>query len=466
MKKIVSFTVIMAFVTIFLNAEIGWSGNIWPNSESMQIAGQNITVYYQIWKDGVTPGTGQGENITATLYYKLSTQTQFTSEEMIYHGDVGNNDEYSVDIPSEFFNENDIVNFYCEGFDVSDTTYSYGTDQNNAGPFTAENPGIYYIGSPTSQDVTVTFQVNMVMVANVSDVSVAGDFNNWTAGQNMLTDPDTDNIYTGDVVIPAGSNPFQHYKFVNGTQWEDQIENRSFVVDDSSPTQVLDAVYFNNQDPADYLTQEVTVTFNLDVSDSVNAGTVFNAIGINGNTAPLDWDFGAMNNPLTNAGNNIWTVDIIFPEGSYRYLEFKFAHDGYDWEAGFGENHLVTINDASASMTVNCVYGQMGQINKADDETIQKPDFALNNYPNPFRNSTTVSFNLSRKDAKNANIEIYNIKGQKVKQLRIKNYELGINKINWDGKDESGKQVQSGIYFYKLKSDRFASARKMILMKW
>ncbi|RLC49077.1 MAG: hypothetical protein DRZ79_06470, partial [Candidatus Cloacimonadota bacterium] len=357
------------------------------------------------------------------------------------------------------------------GFDVSDTTYSYGTDQNGAGPFTAENPGIYYIGSPTSQDVTVTFQVNMVMVADVSDVSVAGDFNDWTAGQNMLSDPNEDDIYTGEVIIPAGSNPFQQYKFVNGTQWEDQIENRAFVVDDSSPTQILEVVYFNNQNPADYLSQGVTVTFNLDVSDSVNAGAVFNTIGINGNVAPLDWDFDAMNNPLSNIGNNIWTVDITFPEGSYRYLEFKFAHDGYDWEAGFGENHLVSIDDANATMTVNCVYGQMGQINEADNEFIVHPEITLNNFPNPFRNSTTISFEFgskqNRQNERNT-ISIYNIKGQKIKDFVILSGVEGNNSqfsVVWDGTDNFGKQVDSGIYFYKMKSGEFSVTKKLILMK-
>ena len=89
----------------------------------------------------------------------------------------------------------------------------------------------------------------------------------------------------------------------------------------------------------------------------------------------------------------------------------------------------------------------------------------LSNYPNPFRTSTTISFYLSRKDAKNANIEIYNIKGQKVKQLKIMNYELGINKIIWDGKDETGKAVNSGIYYYKFPTEDFIGIQKMILLK-
>ena len=52
---------------------------------------------------------------------------------MPYLGDIGNNDEYSLDIPENYFTDNDIIQFYCEGFDDSDSTYSYGTDQNGFG---------------------------------------------------------------------------------------------------------------------------------------------------------------------------------------------------------------------------------------------------------------------------------------------------------------------------------------------
>jgi len=468
MKKI-TFFLIFILVISFLNALIGWSGNIWPNSETFQIDGQDITIYYQIWKDGITPGEGQGVDISAKLYYKLSTQTEYVEVDMPYLGEVGNNDEYSTSIPNSFFSENDIVNFYCEGYDASDETYSYGTDQNGAGPFDAENPGIYYIGSPTEQDVTVTFQVNMSLVDEIFDVSVAGTFNEWTSGQDLLTDPDTDEIYTGDVLIPAGSSQNQEYKFINGGQWEDQIGNRSFIVDDSSPTQILDVVYFNDQNPNDYTTQDVTITFNVDVADSANAGAIFNTLSINGNVAPLDWDFADMNNPLTDLGNNLWTIELLFPTGSWKYLEFKFARNGNDYEAGFEDNHLATIDDSSPTQTIDCIYGQMGSAGIDENVEISNPKIILNNYPNPFRNSTTISFSPTE-NGENAEIEIYNIKGQKVKSLECVNYfdakaTESLSHIIWNGKDENNKPVSSGIYFYKLKSGKSVSTKKMILMR-
>jgi len=468
-KTIVGLIVILTLsVTASLYAVIGWSGEIWPNSETFQVDGQDITVYYQIWKDGVTPGPGQGAGISAKLCYKLSSQSEYVEVEMPYFGEVGNNDEYSEVIPDDFFAENDIVHFYCEGYDSTDGTYSYGTDQNGAGPFTAENPGVYYIGSPTSIDVTITFQVNMSLVSPVYDVFVAGTFNGWTPGEIILTDPDQDSIYVGDYTIPEGSNPMQEYKFINGSDWE-YIGNRSFIVDDSSPTQVLPVVYFNDENPEDYITQDVTVTFNVDVSDSVAAGVVFNTLSICGNVAPLDWDFAANNNPLTNIGDDIWTIDITFPEGSYRYLEFKFARNGMDLEAGFGENHTVTIDDVSSTQTVDCVYGTMGPVSAVDDGVTCSNEIGLNNYPNPFSSSTTISFS-NTKSTKDTKINIYNIKGQLVKCLEcgesLSTIADGVNySISWNGKDENGISLSNGIYFYSLQAGSDILVNKMILLR-
>ena len=90
------------------------------------------------------------------------------------------------------------------------------------------------------------------------------------------------------------------------------------------------------------------------------------------------------------------------------------------------------------------------------------------NYPNPFNPTTTISFNISRKDAKDAEIVIYNIKGQKVKQLKIEIRQLPdkINEVVWDGTDENNHPVSSGIYFYKLKvDDKTIATKKCLLLK-
>ena len=86
------------------------------------------------------------------------------------------------------------------------------------------------------------------------------------------------------------------------------------------------------------------------------------------------------------------------------------------------------------------------------------PDVAaLNNCPNPFNRSTTINFSLSE-DVNVGTIEIFNIKGQLVKEFSINNDDTS---VNWDASNQA-----SGIYFYKMKAGgRYTSTKKMILLK-
>lgn len=86
------------------------------------------------------------------------------------------------------------------------------------------------------------------------------------------------------------------------------------------------------------------------------------------------------------------------------------------------------------------------------------------NYPNPFNNGTIISFDLPKSG--NVTIEIYNILGQKVTTL-IDGYYMADHKyiINWQGKNNFGSDVASGIYLYRLQSGDYTSTRKMLLLK-
>lgn len=88
---------------------------------------------------------------------------------------------------------------------------------------------------------------------------------------------------------------------------------------------------------------------------------------------------------------------------------------------------------------------------------------ALTNYPNPFNPETTISFNLIQEAP--LELSIYNIKGQKVKQLTKGNLSKGKHSITWNGRDANEKAVGSGIYFYKISSPEFNVTRKIVLVK-
>jgi len=110
-------------------------------------------------------------------------------------------------------------------------------------------------------------------------------------------------------------------------------------------------------------------------------------------------------------------------------------------------------------------YARLEQLQNEQDnnaQTIPKKLFSQN-YPNPFNPSTTIQYGLA-KDT-HVKINIYNIKGQKVKTLINENKQAGVHKIIWDGKDHKQKNVSSGIYFYHIQTNHGTVTRKMLMMK-
>ncbi|MCD4818546.1 MAG: T9SS type A sorting domain-containing protein [Candidatus Cloacimonetes bacterium] len=94
----------------------------------------------------------------------------------------------------------------------------------------------------------------------------------------------------------------------------------------------------------------------------------------------------------------------------------------------------------------------------------EKYGYQILNYPNPFNPSTTISFSTTFNYV-NTEIIVYNVKGKKVKKLINEHLPAGIHSVIWDGTDEIGNPVSSGIYLYKLKNGRYTVTKKMILMK-
>jgi hypothetical protein len=91
-------------------------------------------------------------------------------------------------------------------------------------------------------------------------------------------------------------------------------------------------------------------------------------------------------------------------------------------------------------------------------------EFSLSqNVPNPFNPSTDISFALPR-DSK-VSLTIYNVLGQHVTTLVDDYMAAGYRTISWNGTDQTGRTVASGVYFYKLKTDDFSSTKKMMMLK-
>jgi len=100
-----------------------------------------------------------------------------------------------------------------------------------------------------------------------------------------------------------------------------------------------------------------------------------------------------------------------------------------------------------------------------EDEITQRPsEFKLyQNYPNPFNPETKIEYTL--KKTGHVTLHIYNVLGEKVKTLLDQDQPAGFYQINWDGKNDNGKPISSGIYLYKLEVNGFSEAKRMLLLK-
>ena len=85
------------------------------------------------------------------------------------------------------------------------------------------------------------------------------------------------------------------------------------------------------------------------------------------------------------------------------------------------------------------------------------------NYPNPFNPETEISYSLP--EHSQVRLTIYNLRGQKVRVLVDEYQTAGQKTVHWDGTDEEGNKVSSGVYLYRIKAGEYTETKKMILMK-
>jgi len=170
--------------------------------------------------------------------------------------------------------------------------------------------------------------------------------------------------------------------------------------------------------------------------------------------------------------NSFWNLDISGQTTSASgtgltttemQLQSTFTDAGWDFE-GESENGDGDIWKISPYSNNGYPYLVENCEDISNDDTCKPVPIptALNgNFPNPFNPETTIKFSIKHREV--ASLEIFNIKGQKVKSFG--NFVAGSHEVVWKGKNDLGKSVSSGVFFYRLKSDNTEQVRKMLLLK-
>ncbi len=364
---------------------------------------------------------------------------------------------------------------------------------------------------------------------NEDSVHVRGSFNGWNSddaarshmNQN-LTNPF--NWFLNVPFTDFGVGDAVYYKFwiykknpiVNGVEWKDGWErptvtgggNRTAYFE-GKDDQEVEPDYYDHIQPDQVVTTGtgLKVTFNVDMKPAADpnlqpipftAGedTVYWICEEPAFVVTQGWEDTDQMRVLQLTdpdGDMIYSGTLELKEPSWNGFVYRYGFisksDGGTWQiepAGFGNfNYRVRFvgQDAARSFPYKDWNMPLDTWTNSEIKTDQETDpyssltaigdeaktlptkFQLNqNYPNPFNPTTTISFTLPA--ASHVTLAIYNVLGQKVRTLiNDKMATAGTHFQKWDGKDDFGHQVASGIYFYKLKTDHHTAIKKMVMMK-
>jgi hypothetical protein len=109
------------------------------------------------------------------------------------------------------------------------------------------------------------------------------------------------------------------------------------------------------------------------------------------------------------------------------------------------------------------------EINFDEEVNALPSSFSLSqNYPNPFNPSTDIRYQIADgRSSIHTTLKIYNVLGQEMKTLMDGEKEPGYYSVEWDGRDDWGREVASGVYFYRLRvvSGQWSETKKMVLLR-
>lgn len=168
----------------------------------------------------------------------------------------------------------------------------------------------------------------------------------------------------------------------------------------------------------------------------------------------------AYGNPIPEAVISV--SNIVTMSNDLGQFSFDILSGNYTFTCEAEGFETATIDDEVIANQVIFLDFQMEAIAGINDLPVLTTEL-FSNYPNPFNPTTTISFALH--EASHVKIDVYNITGQQVKTLLNEHLEADNHNIIWNGNDSEGRSVSSGVYFYKMKANKFVSTKKMILLK-
>jgi len=182
------------------------------------------------------------------------------------------------------------------------------------------------------------------------------------------------------------------------------------------------------------------------------------------NDGDLDLFIGVFESPY---GNISYYKNITSDDN----LSFEFVTRNYN-NIHIGDYLTLTFYDIDNDEDKDLLIGQFnGGLNlfinngtvTTDPVDIMVNTYSLSNYPNPFNPITTISYDIPLES--HTTITIYDLIGREVTELVNDHTQAGTHRIVWNGTNNDGQLMPSGMYFYQLKADNYLETRKLLLLK-
>ncbi len=268
--------------------------------------------------------------------------------------------------------------------------------------------------------------------------------------------------YTFDLVysLDSGDTFIIHELDVDGLPIDLEIfEDEILILTEADQEHKLYSFYPIYQE----LTLENNFTTNLDITDLVvtnNNRKIF-ANAIYNTPDPININFHYTDNNNNFTQNYIWNTPF-----DLNFMENSVLDVNVDQDDSVYVSFLNTIAENVSYGDLFFSKGSLPDLTFVSDEQLLFVQPNLMIYPNPFNPETTIKCNLTAEHIESAEIVIYNLKGQKIRELEIRNEKSGIASVIWDGTDRNSKKVSSGVYFFQLRvNDKPLAKRKAILLK-
>ncbi len=293
-----------------------------------------------------------------------------------------------------------------------------------------------------------------------------------------------DLIFSTLVTFPAGAKKDVAYKFLLNSEYEcsGQSDRSLFLNDELFDTVggalgplTLPVVKY---DFCNTIWRSVEAIFSVDFNntawENLRPGDVIAVNGTpNGALPTFDWTVPSLSEmkddgvaPDAVAGDKIFTMSVVFPDSNAQHIDYKYLHnDVYECLAvgnrGFAldpDNFDAVGNPQILALDVFQVCGASGVPTPVAGTMILSQ-----NHPNPFNPSTKIHFDVSRSG--DGALAVFNVRGEMVRTLKSGHFDVGPGVIVWDGRNDAGRVVGSGVYFYRLNVGQDSLTRRMVLLK-